>query len=63
MKFNYDPKTDSLYLELTTGAYDRSKKVSDGVVVDYNKNGKVLGIEVLAAKKNHKIFYSRKIGG
>ncbi len=50
MKLNYDKKTDSLYLELRKGKYDRSKKISDGVLVDFDKTGKVLGIEVLAAK-------------
>lgn len=60
MKFNYDPKTDSLYLELRTGTYDRSKKVSDEVVVDYDKKGKVLGVEVLTAKKTIKSFVPGK---
>lgn len=60
MNFNYDPKTDSLYLEFRTGTYDRSKKVSDGVVVDYDKKGKALGIEVLMAKKTIKSFVPGK---
>ncbi len=50
MKINYDPKGDSLFLELMKGKYNRSKKISDGVVVDFDKGGKVLGIEILGVK-------------
>lgn len=51
MNINYDPKTDSLFLELAKGEYDRSKKISEDILVDYNKGGKILGIEILSAKR------------
>lgn len=51
MNLNYDPKTDSLYLNLAKGKYDRSKKISENVLVDFDKKGNVLGVEVLSAKK------------
>lgn len=51
MKLSYDPKTDSLTLELAKGKYDRSKKVSDDILVDYDSKGKILVVEILAAKK------------
>lgn len=61
MKINYDPKADSLFLELAKGTYDRSKKISEDILVDYNKQGKILGIEILAAKENIKSFIPGKI--
>lgn len=60
MKINYDPKSDSLFLELAKGNYERSKKISDDVLVDFDKKGKVLGIEILAAKENIKSFIPGK---
>lgn len=51
MKISYDPKTDSLTLELAKGKYERSRKVSEDVLVDYDRKGKILGVEILAAKK------------
>ena len=60
MKINYDPKSDSLFLELSKGNYDRSKKISDDILVDYDKKGKILGIEILAAKENIKSFVPGK---
>ncbi|MDO8514874.1 MAG: DUF2283 domain-containing protein [bacterium] len=50
MNLNYDPKTDSLYLELRSGKYDRSKKVSGGIMADYDDKGKILGLEILGVK-------------
>ena len=58
---NYDPKVDALYIELAKGAYDSSRKVSDVIMVDEDKNGKVLGIEILDATENIKAFDPQKI--
>lgn len=61
MKINYDPKSDSLFLELAKGVYERSKKISEDILVDYDKKGKILGIEILTAKENIKAFVPGKI--
>ena len=47
MKIHYDPKADAVYIELAKGKYEVSREVSDSVVVDEDKNGKILGVEVL----------------
>lgn len=51
MKISYDPKVDAMYIAFKKGKYDRTKKVSDEILVDVSKNGDVLGIEILDAKK------------
>lgn len=56
MKINYDPKVDVVYIELAKGKYDASRVVSDTVVVDEDKNGKVLGIEILDAMESIPAF-------
>lgn len=56
MKIHYDPKVDAVYIELAKGKYEISREISDSVVVDEDKNGKVLGIEILDAKKNISAF-------
>lgn len=61
MKINYDPKADSLFFELAKGIYERSKKISEDILVDYDKKGKILGIEIIAAKENIKSFIPGKI--
>lgn len=56
MKMNYDSKTDAIYIELSRGNYKKSRKISDSVLVDEDSKGKVLGIEILDAKKNISAF-------
>ena len=46
MRFKYYPETDTLYIELKETPSVESEEVSDGVVVDYDKNGEVVGIEI-----------------
>ena len=53
MKITYDKKTDAMYIKLNDKAvYHKTRKVTDDVLVDYAKDGKVVGIEVLAASEN-----------
>lgn len=52
MKVNDDPKIDALYIDLSSGIYDKTKKITDSILVDMTKNGKVLGIEILDASEN-----------
>lgn len=56
MKIHYDPKVDAVYIELAKGKYEVSREISDSVVVDEDKKGKVLGIEILDASKNIPAF-------
>lgn len=56
MKMRYDQKVDAMWIELAKGKYSRTRKISDAVLVDEDKNGKVLGIEILDASKNIEAF-------
>ena len=47
MKAQYDPAADAMYIRLADGTVADSDEVHDGVVLDYDANGRVLGIEVL----------------
>lgn len=61
MKIHYDPKIDAVYIELAKGKYEVSREISDAVVVDEDRNGKVLGIEILDATKNISAFNPQKL--
>lgn len=60
MKIQYDKKEDAVYIELAKGKYSRTRKVSATVFVDEDTEGKILGIEILDAKKNIKAFDPKK---
>lgn len=51
MKLKIDKKTDALYLRLDDEAIVESEETSPGIILDYNKNNKVIGIEVLHLSK------------
>ena len=46
MKLNYYPETDSLYIDLAERASTESREVSQGVVLDYDADGNLVGIDI-----------------
>ena len=46
MKLHYYPETDSLYVELKAGPGAETREVSDGLNVDLDINGSVLGFDI-----------------
>lgn len=51
MKLSYDPKTDSLYIHLSNASSVDSDEVADGVVLDFDSNGALVGIDVQHASQ------------
>ncbi|RLI48176.1 MAG: DUF2283 domain-containing protein [Candidatus Thorarchaeota archaeon] len=48
MRVDYDPVADALYFHVGGGEVASSEEISPGVIVDFDKTGNVLGIEVLS---------------
>lgn len=46
MKLHYYPKTNSLYVELRTGPGAETREVSDGLNVDLDAQGGVVGFDI-----------------
>ena len=51
MKLNYYLETDSLYIDLVEKPSVESKEVSEGVVLDYDAEGNLVGIDIDNASK------------
>jgi uncharacterized protein YuzE len=51
MRVQYDPSADAMYIRLAEGTVADSDEVREGVVLDYDAAGKVLGIELLNVSK------------
>ena len=51
MKIEYDDKADAMYIYFQSGKYEISKEIADGIIVDYTKDGKVIGIEILEVSR------------
>ncbi len=46
MKLNYFADTDSLYIDLSEQPSVRSEEISEGVVLDYDAQGNLVGIDI-----------------
>jgi uncharacterized protein YuzE len=46
MKLDYHPDTDSLYIDLADRPSAESREVSEGVVLDYDASGQLVGIDI-----------------
>jgi len=51
MKLNYDRETDSLYIDLNSRASADSKEVQEGVIIDVDAKGKIVGIDIQHASE------------
>ena len=53
MKLNYYPETDSLYIDLSELPSVESREISEGVILDYGADGRLVGIDIDNA--SHKV--------
>lgn len=51
MKLKYYPDTDSLYIDLAEKPSVESREVSEGIVLDYDAQGNLTGIDIDNASK------------
>ncbi len=54
MKAVYDPQTDTLTLTFSDSPVDESDEEKPGVILDYDKDGNVVSLEILDASKRVK---------
>ncbi len=51
MKLHYYPETDSLYIELKAAPGAEAREVADGVVLDLDSDGDLVGFDIDNASK------------
>ncbi len=51
MKVEFDPENDALYLRLDEAKVIDSEQVAPGVIVDFDSQDRVVGLEVLALSR------------
>ncbi len=55
MKIEFDPEVDALYVQLTEGDVEATEEIKPGVMLDYDADGNILGLEVLNVSKREKL--------
>lgn len=48
MKLKIDKESDALYFRLDDDEIIESEEVQPGIILDFDKNGRVVGIEILS---------------
>jgi uncharacterized protein YuzE len=51
MKLHYYPETDSLYIDLNAKPSADSREIAEGLVVDFDSEGRVVGIDIQHASQ------------
>jgi len=51
MELHYYPETDSLYMDLNARPSAESREIADGLVVDFDAEGNIVGIDIDHASK------------
>ena len=46
LKLNYYPETDSLYINLSEQPSVESQEISEGILLDYDAEGRLVGIDI-----------------
>jgi uncharacterized protein YuzE len=51
MKLHYDRETDSLYIDLNARPSVDSREIQEGLVIDFDAKGQVVGIDIQHASQ------------
>ena len=51
-KFEYDPEANAAYIRFSCEPIQESEEVSEGIVLDYDNEGHIVGMEVLDARQH-----------
>ncbi len=52
LKFEYDADANAAYIRFSSEPILESEEVADGIVLDYDRHGHIVGMEVLDARGN-----------
>ena len=55
MKIEYDREVDALYIRLQEKYVSRTVEIDEGVNIDFDENGKLIGLEVLDATERYNV--------
>ncbi len=56
-KINYDSKSDVFYITVKSGYEEKHQEVAPGIFVELDKQGKLMGVEILNASQNIGRFF------
>jgi len=61
MRLRVDTENDALYFRLDESEITESEEIQPGIILDYNEDGNVVGIEILSLSTRVKLDDLRKL--
>lgn len=52
LRLEYDPKADAAYIRFSSELVLESEEVADGIILDFDAAGHIVGMEVLNARQH-----------
>lgn len=52
MRISYDEADDAMYIRFSEAAYYESDEVREGVILDFDKKGRIIALELLDVSKH-----------
>ena len=52
VRVEYDSKADAMYIWLRKAQYEISEELAENVIIDLDKRGRIIGIEILDVSKS-----------
>ena len=53
MRIRYDSDADAMYITLRDDEVDYTKEIDKNTILDFNKKGEVVGVEILFVKERN----------
>jgi uncharacterized protein YuzE len=53
MKIEYDNEVDALYIRIQEKFVSKTKELEEGINLDLDEEGKIVGLEILGAKERY----------
>ncbi|MBI5892057.1 MAG: DUF2283 domain-containing protein [Deltaproteobacteria bacterium] len=54
MKIEYDREVDALYIRIQEKKVSHTKEIEDGINLDIDEDGKIIGLEIIGATERYK---------
>ncbi len=55
MKIEYDKEVDALYIRIQEKKVSRTKEIEEGVNIDFDSEGRVIGLEIIGATEKYSL--------
>lgn len=62
VKVRYDPESDAAYVRLNDADIVDSEEVRPGIVIDYDRENRIVGIEILSVRRSRPDIDASRLG-